>query len=76
MSPEDHCKHFFEIVNRRDLDAIGDGLAEEAELYFPETQPLRGRNQIIYISDSFKDTGEFWLMNFPLTWITTSGLSE
>lgn len=59
MSPEDHCKHFFEIVNRRDLEALGDGLAEEAELCFPETQPLRGRNQIIYISDFFKDTRKF-----------------
>jgi ketosteroid isomerase-like protein len=47
MSPEDHFKRFFEIVNRRDLEALGDGLAEEAEFYFPKTQPLRGRNQII-----------------------------
>jgi hypothetical protein len=29
MAPEDHFKHFFEIVNRRDLEALGEGLAEE-----------------------------------------------
>jgi hypothetical protein len=34
MSPEDHFKRFIEIVNWRDLEALGDGLAEEA----PEEQ--------------------------------------
>jgi ketosteroid isomerase-like protein len=47
MAPEDCFKHFFEIVNRRDLDALGDGLTEDAEFYFPKTQPLRGRNKVI-----------------------------
>lgn len=44
--PEDQFKHVFEIVNGRDLEALGDGLAEEAELYFPKTHPLRGRNRL------------------------------
>jgi hypothetical protein len=30
MSPEDHTKHFFEIVRKREFDALGDGLAEQA----------------------------------------------
>ncbi len=47
MVPEHPFKHFFEIVNRRDLDALGNGLAEEAEFHFPKTQPLCGRNQIV-----------------------------
>ena len=38
MSAEDHFKHFFEIVNRRDLEALRSGLAEEAEFIFQKTQ--------------------------------------
>ena len=30
MAPEDHFERFFEIANRRDPEALGDGLAEEA----------------------------------------------
>ena len=30
MSAEDHFKHFFEIVNRRYLEALGEGLGDEA----------------------------------------------
>ncbi|MBP1741305.1 MAG: hypothetical protein H6Q48_3598 [Deltaproteobacteria bacterium] len=29
MSAEDHFGHFFEIVNRRYLEALGEGLGEE-----------------------------------------------
>jgi ketosteroid isomerase-like protein len=37
----------FEIINRRDLDRFSALLTEEAEFYFPKTQPLFGRDQII-----------------------------
>jgi hemoglobin-like flavoprotein len=29
MSAEDHFEHFFEIVNRRYLEALGEGLGDE-----------------------------------------------
>ena len=29
MSAEDHFKHFFEILNRRSLEALGEGLGDE-----------------------------------------------
>jgi len=36
----------FEIINRRDLVRFKDLLTEEAEFYFPKTQPLLGRDRI------------------------------
>ena len=46
--PTDHAIiHLFEIINRRDLDRFNDLLTEEAEFYFPKTQPLLGRDRII-----------------------------
>ena len=46
--PADHAiVDLFEIINRRDLERFNDLLTEEAEFYFPKTQPLLGRNRII-----------------------------
>lgn len=38
---------FFDAVNRRDMDAMKDCLDENAEFYFPKTQPLFGRDRIL-----------------------------
>ena len=47
MSADHAITHLFEIINRRDLDRFNDLLTEEAEFYFPKTQPLLGRDRII-----------------------------
>jgi ketosteroid isomerase-like protein len=38
---------FFQAVNRRDLDRLGHLLTEQAEFYFPKTQPLLGKDRIL-----------------------------
>jgi ketosteroid isomerase-like protein len=38
---------FFEILNTRDMDQMRDLLNEDAELYFPKTQPLIGKERIL-----------------------------
>ena len=47
MSEQSSITHFFDLVNKRDLDKLGHLLTENAEFYFPKTRPLLGRNQII-----------------------------
>ncbi|MFC1579773.1 nuclear transport factor 2 family protein [Thermodesulfobacteriota bacterium] len=46
MSSEDFIGRFFELINKRDMDGFEDTLHEEAEFYFPKTQPLLGKNRI------------------------------
>ena len=43
MEMERFVAHFFDLINRRDMDAFGGILQEKAEFYFPKTQPLQGR---------------------------------
>ena len=38
---------FFDFINRRDLDMLADLLTDDAEFYFPKTQPLLGKKQIV-----------------------------
>jgi ketosteroid isomerase-like protein len=38
---------FFEMVKSRNLGELGSHLADNAEFYFPKTQPLLGRSQIL-----------------------------
>jgi ketosteroid isomerase-like protein len=38
---------FFELINRRSFDQMGDYLTEDSYLYFPKTQPLMGRERIL-----------------------------
>ena len=38
---------FFDSVNRRDLARMGDLFTERTEFYFPKTQPLMGKDQIL-----------------------------
>jgi ketosteroid isomerase-like protein len=47
MSEQSSITHFFDVFNNRDLDKLGDLLTENAEFYFPKTQPLLGKKQII-----------------------------
>ena len=47
MPIEQRVVDFFEAVNRRDLEQLGNLLTENAEFYFPKTQPLLGRSQIV-----------------------------
>ena len=47
MSDEQTIIRLFEIINRRDLDRFDDLLTEDAEFYFPKTQPLLNRDRII-----------------------------
>ncbi len=46
MSEQPSIIHFFRLVNDRDLDKLGNLLTENAEFYFPKTQPLLGKRQI------------------------------
>ena len=46
MSMEAFIANFFDLINRRDMDAFEGILLEDAEFYFPKTQPLLGRNRI------------------------------
>ena len=47
MLDEKTIHHFFNLINQRDLDTLLAILAEDAEFYFPKTQPLLGRNRIL-----------------------------
>jgi len=38
---------FFDSLNRRDLERMGDLLAGGAEFFFPKTQPLTGKESIL-----------------------------
>ena len=47
MPDIDMMTQFFDLINRRDLDKLADRLADGAEFFFPKTQPLLGKKQII-----------------------------
>jgi ketosteroid isomerase-like protein len=47
MSCEQNATTFFEVFNSRDMDRMGELLNEDAELYFPKTQPLIGKERIL-----------------------------
>ena len=38
---------FFDSVNKRDLERMGDLFTEETEFFFPKTQPLVGKERIL-----------------------------
>ncbi len=46
-SQEKSVQNFFDWVNQRDLDKMGDLLDPDAEFYFPKTQPLIGKERIL-----------------------------
>jgi uncharacterized protein (TIGR02246 family) len=46
--PEEQLFHkFFEVFNARDTKEMGNLLNEDAEFYFPKTQPLMGKKRIL-----------------------------
>jgi len=47
MSEGYFITQFFELINMREMDRFGDLLTEDAQFYFPKTQPLIGRGRII-----------------------------
>jgi ketosteroid isomerase-like protein len=47
MSQRGRVVDFFACVNDRDLNRFGDLLREDAEFYFPKTQPLVSRDRIL-----------------------------
>ncbi len=47
MSDDRLIIHFFDFVNKRDMNKFKDLLTENAEFYFPKTRPLIGKDQII-----------------------------
>ena len=47
MSLEQTIKTFFEVFNSRNLEKMKELLNEDAEFYFPKTQPLIGRERIL-----------------------------
>ena len=47
MPTEQTVKIFFEVFNARDTDRMAELLHEDAELYFPKTQPLIGKDRIL-----------------------------
>ncbi len=47
MPTDQTVKTFFEVFNKRDMGGMADLLDEDAELYFPKTQPLIGKERIL-----------------------------
>ena len=47
MSHDRHIDQFFNFVNTRELGRLEELLTDTAEFYFPKTQPLFGKKQII-----------------------------
>ena len=47
MSDKQLIHKFFDVLNRRDTQMMDDLLVPQAELYFPKTQPLMGRDRIL-----------------------------
>lgn len=47
MPDEYTLVQFFDFINNRDLEQMENLLTETAEFYFPKTQPLLGRAQIV-----------------------------
>ena len=46
MSCEDFISRFFQLINRRDMDALEGILQEAAEFYFPKTQASSRRSTV------------------------------
>lgn len=44
---EDVIVKFFESISKRDFDTMEHYLLDDAQLYFPKTQPLIGRERIL-----------------------------
>jgi ketosteroid isomerase-like protein len=47
MTHERRLVGFFESLNRRKLDQMGNLLKDNAEFHFPKTQPLLGKERIL-----------------------------
>ena len=47
MASEAFIREFFDLLNQRNLDKMEHLLSPEAELYFPNTQPLIGKYRIL-----------------------------
>ena len=47
MASEAFIREFFDLFNQRDLDKMQHLLSPEAELYFPKTRPLIGKDRIL-----------------------------
>lgn len=47
MPTEQTVTTFFDLFNSRDMDQMAKLLDEDAELYFPKTQPLIGKERIL-----------------------------
>ena len=59
MPVEHTITKFFEVFNSRDLDLMRDLLLPDAELYFPKTQPLIGKDRILrFLSILFRQYPE------------------
>ena len=51
--------NFFDLFNSRDMNRMADLLDENAELYFPKTQPLIGKDRILkFLSILFRQYPE------------------
>ena len=59
MPADQTVKTFFEVFNKRDMDQMAKLLHEDAELYFPKTQPLIGKDRILkFLSILFRQYPE------------------
>ena len=47
MTAQETISKFFEVFNARNLEEMGNLLNPEAELYFPKTQPLIGKDRVL-----------------------------
>ena len=47
MSDDRLIIHFFDFVNKRDMNKFKDLLTENAAFYFPKTRPLIGKERIL-----------------------------
>ena len=47
MKTEISGRHFFDALNRRDFTVIEDLLDTNAQLYFPKSKPMRGKQRIL-----------------------------
>ena len=47
MTDKHAVMRFFDVVNSRDLEKMGDLLVPHCEFYFPKTRPLLGRERIL-----------------------------
>jgi len=47
MESQNIATLFFDLLNQRDMTAFENLLADDAELYFPKTKPLLGKERVI-----------------------------